>query len=75
MTIWWVLIGEGLGEPEDEDNENDSSAGAGGGGVCDGGGGGEELMVGPAWPHEKRKLKQWKVTKKWRWGSVVKAWE
>ena len=47
MTIWWVLIGGRLGEPEDEDEEKDSSAGAGGGGgegVCDegGGGGGEE---------------------------------
>ena len=53
VTIWWVLIGGGLGEPEDEDEEKDSSAGAGGGGgerVCDGGdsGGGEESMVGPA---------------------------
>jgi len=44
MTIWWVLVGEGLGEHEDKD----SSAGTGGGGVCDeGGGGGEESMVGP----------------------------
>ena len=53
VTIWWVLIGGGLGESEDEDEEKDSSAGAGGGGgerVCDGGGsrGGEESMVGPA---------------------------
>ena len=51
VTIWWVLVGGGLGEPEDE--EKDSSAGAGGGGgerVCDGGGsgGGEESMVAPA---------------------------
>jgi len=39
-TIWWVLVGGGLGEPEDENDEKDSSAGAGGGsgeGVCDGG--------------------------------------
>ena len=51
VTIWWVLIGGGLGEPEDDDGEKDSSAGAGGGGegVCDeGGGGGEESMVGSA---------------------------
>jgi len=49
VTIWWVLVGGGLGEPEDEDDE-DSSAGIGGGdgeGVCEGGGsgGGEELMM------------------------------
>ena len=53
MTIWWVLVGGGLGEPEDENDEKDSSAGIGGDGgegVCDGGGsgGGEESMVGPA---------------------------
>ena len=50
LTIWWVLIGGGLGEPEDEDEEKDSSTGVGGEGVCDGGGsgGGEELIVGPA---------------------------
>jgi len=42
VTIWWVLVGGELGEPEDDD-ENDSSAGAdgdGGEGVCDGGGSG-----------------------------------
>ena len=42
VTIWWILVGGGLGEPEDEDDE-DSSAGVGGGGgegVCDGGGSG-----------------------------------
>ena len=55
VTIWWVLVGGELGEPEDEDEE-DSSAGAGGGdgeGVYDGGGsgGGEEWG-----PHEKRGL-------------------
>ena len=53
VTIWWVLVGGGLGEPEDEDDEKDSSASAGAGdgeGVCDGGGsgGGEESMVRPA---------------------------
>jgi len=53
VTIWWVLVGGGLGEPEDENDEKDSSAGIGGDGgegVCDGGGsgGGEESMVGPA---------------------------
>ena len=51
VTICWVLLGGGLGEPEDEDDEKDSSVGAGGGGrerVCDGGGsGGEESTVGP----------------------------
>jgi len=53
VTIWWVLIGRGLGEPNDEDDKKGSSAGAGRGGgegICDGGGGrgGEESMVGPA---------------------------
>ena len=59
VTIWWVLIGGGLGEPEDENEEKDSSVGAGGGGgegVCEGGGGGggEELMMGPAGETEIR---------------------
>jgi len=52
VTIWWVLVGGGLGEAEDEDDEKDSSTGASGGGgegVCEGGGGGgEESMMGPA---------------------------
>ena len=53
VTIWLVLVGGGLGEPEDVDDEKDSSTGAGGGGgegVCGGGGSGgeEESMVGPA---------------------------
>ena len=53
VTIWWVLVGGRLGEPENEDDEKDSSAGAGGGGgeeVCDGsdGGGGEESILGLA---------------------------
>ena len=50
LTIWCVLIGGGLGEPEDK-NDKDLSVGAGGsgGGVCEegGGGGGEESIVGP----------------------------
>ena len=52
VTIWWVLVGEGLGVAED-DVDDDSSTRCGGSGregVCEGGGGGggEELMVGPA---------------------------
>ena len=42
VIIWWVLVGEGLGELEDKDDVKDSSASTG-----RGGGGGEESMVGP----------------------------
>ena len=51
VTIWWVLIGEELGEPENEDDDKYSSASTGGGGGVyekGGGRGGEKSMVGPA---------------------------
>ena len=76
LTIWWVLVGGRLGEPEDEDDEKDSSAVLVE--VV------EEYVIEVVvqeeesqwWgPHEKRGLEQWKVTETWRWGSVVKAWE
>ena len=77
VTIWWVLVGGGLGEPEDEDEEKDSSAGASE--VVE-----KEYVMEVVveeeksqwWgPHEKRGLEQWKMTEAWRWGLVVKAWE